>query len=120
MNGTAWAPGAWLAGAAAAAAFLHAPAAPVAEAATALVLVAAAIRAWVRRESLGSAPVAGALACLCVVIGLAHAGGAAKEAAQVAGVLLLGAAAFTVTTRGLRYGLALRLRDSELAPTWKW
>ena len=33
---------------------------------------------------------------------------------------LLGAAAFTVTTRGLRYGLALRLRDSELAPTWKW
>ena len=33
---------------------------------------------------------------------------------------LLGAAAVFVTTRGLRYGLALRLRDGELAPTWTW
>ncbi|MFA5205594.1 MAG: hypothetical protein WC708_14455 [Lentisphaeria bacterium] len=39
----------------------------------------------------------------------------------LAGALrLLGAAEATVSTRGLRYGLALRLRAGALAPVWRW
>jgi len=33
---------------------------------------------------------------------------------------LLDAAEFGVTTRGLRFGLLLRLRAGEIAPTWTW
>jgi exopolyphosphatase/guanosine-5'-triphosphate,3'-diphosphate pyrophosphatase len=33
---------------------------------------------------------------------------------------LLGADTFRVTTRGLRYGLILRLQAGEMEPTWRW
>jgi len=55
--------------------------------------------------------------------------GLPEERAEVlpAGMLILSevlrnldCASVTVTTRGLRYGLALRLQNGELVPTWKW